>query len=293
MKIRMFLPVMLIAYLLACCISCAKEEGNTTPEERLPFTDTVTFSVSPVRLNLFEKTDYAIYKKDKNGDRINITYNLMTQLDSLIWDTPEVFYDVCNIDKMIVSREQSYYLPGTYKTVISLYRDSSMILTESVEVTVELVGDFLGIDWEEDALLSNRYNYVSNVKNFTLGLSYIQDEVAPLALLGYWINNYNGREEHLAQLASIRPFFYDYITLLYGKSAFLYEGDDLSQSPLHTEYEKRFSYPLEELFPDISYFPLAIWDTDSSHIILIGSLPGDPGVLEISNYYVLAEPRKF
>lgn len=80
-------------------------------------------------------------------------------------------------------------------------------------------------------------------------------------------------------------FLHNYITLVYGESTLKYNGDDLKETTLWEDYNKRFKNPLTiETYPGYKdKYPVEIWDTPSSYICLFAVQDGF--------YYVIAEPR--
>ncbi|MDR0431550.1 MAG: hypothetical protein LBH58_13910 [Tannerellaceae bacterium] len=294
MKNSPFSPITTIVAIIGISIlavSCEKNE--TDVPERPAFEDALFLSVSNQQVGLFEQLSFDIKTLQKDNEKGGLAYYLGTHLDSVKWELPDILDESYTGVKMPVKHLQCFYLPGKYKARITGYRDSLAISSDSVELEVKPSGDFLGIEWanEEDATMRN-FKFVSLVKGFTLNLTYTLTE-EPYILLSYRINNYLGREEYKEEMAAVRPFLHHYITSLYGECRFNYEGEDITQSPLKKEYEKRFL----NTFADSSgsepyYYPLAIWDTPACHVALIGSAPSQTGEISISYYKVIAEPLK-
>lgn len=81
-----------------------------------------------------------------------------------------------------------------------------------------------------------------------------------------------------------RSFWHSYITLIYGESIFKYEGEDVRQTTLWEEYNKRFKNKLVETYPAYGEkYPVEIWETQTTSICLYSLYTGW--------YYVLAEPN--
>jgi hypothetical protein len=272
--------------------SCAEEEGNSTVDVNRPlFEDTLVLTASAKTLGLFDAMSFNIKTNRKDNEKGGLAYYLGERLDSVVWQLPGIFNDVYTGYRMPIGMEQRFYLPGTYETKVTAYRDSVVVGRDSVKVEVTLTGDFLGINWDIDEEVTSRsFDFVSPVQGFSLTLFHSVSEM-PYMLLSYKINNYPGRDRYKTEIAATRSFFYDYITTLYGKSVAVYEGEDVTQSPLTGEYAKRFTNTLNGSVTDnIPYYPLALWETPACYIALIASAPSTSGDIFISYYKIIAEP---
>ncbi|WP_165022281.1 hypothetical protein [Dysgonomonas sp. ZJ279] len=98
------------------------------------------------------------------------------------------------------------------------------------------------------------------------------------------IESYDEERRKEAHLMT-RSFFHEYITLIYGKSILIYEGNDIEKTILFDEYNKRFKNPIDKVYPRFSdACPVEIWETPSSYICMFASASQ-------SWYNVIAEPR--
>ncbi|WP_029905389.1 hypothetical protein [Prevotella sp. 10(H)] len=85
--------------------------------------------------------------------------------------------------------------------------------------------------------------------------------------------------------ALTESFFHEYITLIYGKSIARYEGEDVRETTLWDEYNKRFKNKLgDNIYPRYNEkYPVEIWETPTSNICLYA--------IYRNRYYIVAEPR--
>lgn len=80
-------------------------------------------------------------------------------------------------------------------------------------------------------------------------------------------------------------FWHSYITLIYGPSISKYDGEDVRETNLWSEYNKRFKNKLENIYPlSLDKYPIEIWETETSYICMYAPYN--------SFYYVMAEPRR-
>lgn len=291
------LSPLILVFISICIIvgSCAKEEGSDPLEvERPAFEDTLVFTASAQTLGLFENITFDIKTNQKDNEKGGLAYYIGTRLDSVIWELPGIFNETYVGNRMPISLEQSFYLPGKYQAKVTGYRDSLAVSKDSAVVEIKLDGDFIGINWdiEDEEITSRSFKFVSLAKGFTLELFHSLTE-SPYMLLSYKINDYSGRDKYKEEIDATRPFFYNYITTLYGESASNYDGTDVTKTPLGNEYAERFKNTLTGSATDsIPYYPLALWDTPACHIALIGSAPSASGEISISYYKIIAEPIK-
>jgi hypothetical protein len=274
--------------------SCAKEEGSSPVNADRPlFNDTLVLTASAKTLELFNTMSFSIKTNQKDNEKGGLAYYLGERLDSVVWQLPGIFNEVYTGYRMPIGLEQRFYLPGTYEAKVMAYRDSVVVGRDSARVEVTLTGDFLGINWDiDEEATSMSFTFVSSVRGFSLTLFHSISET-PYMLLSYKVDSYPGRDKYKEEIAATRSFFYDYITTLYGESIAAYEGEDVTQSPLIDEYAERFTNTLNGSVTDnIPYFPLALWETPTCHIALIGSVPSTSGDIFVSYYKIIAEPVK-
>jgi hypothetical protein len=274
--------------------SCAQEGGGEPAGADRPlFEDALVLTASVETVGLFDAMSFDIKTDRKDNEKGGLAYYLGERLDSVVWQLPGIFNEVYRGYRMPIRLEQRFYLPGTYVTKVTAYRDSLVVGRDSVRVEVKLTGDFLGINWDmEEELASRAFDFVSLAGGFTLSLFHSVSET-PYMLLSYKINNYPGRDKYKEEIAATRSFLYDYITALYGGSEAVYAGEDVTQSPLAGKYAERFTNTLNGSVTDnIPYYPLALWEAPACHIALIGSAPSTSGDISISYYKIIAEPVK-
>jgi hypothetical protein len=274
--------------------SCAKEEGSSAVDANRPlFEDALVLTASVKTLGLFNAMSFNIKTDQKDNEKGGLAYYLGERLDSVVWQLPGIFNEAYTGYRMPIGLEQRFYLPGIYETKVMAYRDSMVVGRDSVRVEVMLTGDFLGLNWDiDEEATQESFDFVSSVRGFSLTLFHSVSET-PYMLLSYKVNNYPGRDRYKEEIAATRSFFYDYITTLYGESIAVYEGEDVTQSPLTGEYAERFANTLNGSVTDnIPYYPLALWETPACNIALIASTPSTSGDIFISYYKIIAEPVK-
>jgi hypothetical protein len=291
---RNFLLFFIVGFIGMFAASCAQEEAGVAVDNRPLFEDALVLSASVETVGLFDAMSFDIKTSQKDNGKGGLAYYLGERLDSVVWQLPGVFNEVYTGYRMQIRLEQRFYLPGTYVTKVTAYRDSLVAGRDSVRVEVKLTGDFLGINWgtEEEEPVPRSFDFVSLTEGFTLTLFLSVSEM-PYMLLSYKINNYPGREKYKEGIAATRSFLYDYITALYGESEAVYAGEDVTQSPLAGKYAERFANVLNGPATDNTpYYPLALWEAPASHIALIGSAPSTSGDISVSYYKIIAEPVK-
>jgi hypothetical protein len=274
--------------------SCAQEEGSSPVYTDRPlFEDVLVLTASAKTLGLFDAMSFSIKTDRKDNEKGGLAYYLGERLDSVVWQLPGIFNEVYTGYRMPIGMEQRFYLPGTYEAKVTAYRDSVVAGRDSVKVEVALTGDFLGLNWDiDEEATPESFDFVSPARGFSLTLFRSVSET-PYMLLSYKINNYPGRDRYKAEIAATRSFFYDYITTLYGESIAVYEGEDVTQSPLTGAYAERFANTLNGPVTDnVSYYPLALWETPACSVALIASAPPTSGDIFISYYKIIAEPVK-
>ena len=257
-----------------------------------PF-DTIVLTLNLSKENIRLKYDSIFWIGDGQANE-----PLFNSLDSTI---------IINNQYVALKKSVTDYRIGKHKVYIKTYKHKIASLADSIEFEVRYpTGDFLSFKWSEkkaEYLFFNP-NLTQEYKNFGTYLELIKSfdsKNYPTARLEFWgwcsvVNSDKSGQTNLdllyntqAKRNTIRQFYHNYITEIYGKSTFLYE-DSISQSPLRSEYEKRFKYQIRSVEPFADY-PLEIWDTPTAHIALISM--GDDDYSDSNWYKVIAEPRKF
>jgi hypothetical protein len=281
--------------------SCNDQNKEITVSKNLKITasklviepfDTIVLTLNLSKEDLKLKYDSIFWIGD--GDASNPVWN---SLDSAI---------IINNQYFALKKCVTDYRIGKHKVYIKTYKNNIALISDSIVFEVSSPkGDFLSFKWDskKEEYLFFTPNMTQEYKNFGTYLELIKTYNSnnyPTARFEFWGWNTNFNSDISGQVNldklydtpaernTIRQFYHNYITEIYGKSTLLYEGI-ISQSPLRQEYEKRFNYKIgsEEHFAD---YPLEIWDTQTAHIALI-SMGNDSNN---SNWYkVIAEPRKF
>lgn len=282
--------------------SCNDQNKEITVSKNLKITASKLyiqpFDTVVLRLNLTKediKLNYDSIFWIGDGDAANPIWN---ELDSGF---------VINDRYFAVKKCVTDYRIGKHKVYIKTYKNKIATLSDSIVFEVgSPMGDFLSFKWDvkKDEYLYFTPNLTQAHKNFGTYLWLIKtfdSDKYPYVRFEFFgwcsiVNSDNSGKVGLdnlydtkAERNTIRQFYHNYITELYGKSTFLYE-DSISQSPLRKEYEKRFKYKLGSVKPSADY-PLEIWDTPKAHIALISI--GDDDYINTNWYKVIAEPRKF
>lgn len=251
-------------------------EGNETPEEK-PYAK-VSLEASKSMINIYEWTKISI----------SLDYSSMVSHDSVVWELPGIYTHVSKDGSFLYSMSQTFNLPGHYKFSATAFKNGEVLASDTAFIEVTDRRDFLGINWNStESIKKGELHFNSEVEGYYLPQEFNASE-NPYNILHFVPDNFN--YEELAPKS--RKLFYDYITDLYEKAKFTYEGTDVSQSPLTDEYNNRFVHPLGIIYGDgFEYYPLAIWETSKSNIALIAyySPTYDESIIE---YLIIAEPRR-
>lgn len=254
-----------------------------TPDETTP---KFSFTASKGSVNLFEGSNLFLTSKNNGGNDYGGSFLLSFYYDSVQWLIPGIEKYTATASRFRISTEQVFALPGEYKVTVIGFKDGKAVEKDSVRIHVAEPRDFLGISWK--TIVDTAYiTFENTLDNYILNLS-CSSKNYPHALLKYRGVKITTDEEREKSRKTSRPFFYNYITTLYGESKFRFEGDDISLSPLADTYHARFKTPLNEIYGEV---PVAIWETQTSYIALIGKkdslLEGD----SYFYYWVIAEPK--
>lgn len=148
------------------------------------------------------------------------------------------------------------------------------------------VKDFLAISWDNDEMWKNDKKFLRVGEDIYFGLSYARyyekDNFKGnlYGMLEYELPNFltiiaydMDVKYWMKRYAESHEFLTNYISKLYGECVFEYNGSDITKTNLADEYNKRFGVPLNEILGHASFeslYPVAIWDTDTSHMALVG-----------------------
>ncbi|MDD4993694.1 MAG: hypothetical protein PHR83_15840 [Paludibacter sp.] len=292
----------LILPLLLMFSSCNDQNNDIIVEKNLKITASKL---------VVEPFDTIVLKLNLSTEDIRSKYDSIFwigdgQAANPIWNSLDSIVQINNQDFALKKCVTDYRI-GKHKVYIKTYKNKIATLSDSIEFTVtNPKGDFLSFKWnlKKDEYLYFADNLTQENKKFGVYLWLIKSfdsNKYPSVRFEFFgwsinINSDHSGEDNLEKLYdtreernTIRQFYHNYITGIYGKSTFLYE-DSISQSPLRPEYEKRFKYIIRSE-PPFADYPLEIWDTPTAHIALI-SIGSDD--YNSSNWYrVIAEPRKF
>lgn len=274
-----------LALIFTGFISCSNDDndyngddnkGNEIPEEK-PYAK-VSLKASKSMVNIYQWTEISI----------SLDYSSKVSHDSVVWDLPGIYTHVSKDGSFLYSMSQTFNLPGHYKFSATAFKNGEVLASDTAFIEVTDRRDFLGIDWNStESIKKGDLHFNSEVEGYYLPQEFNAGE-KPYSILHFVPDNFN--YEELAPKS--RKLFYDYITNLYGKAKFTYEGTDVSQSPLTDEYNNSFVHPLDIIYGDgFEYYPLAIWETSKSNIALIAYY--SPIYDEsITKYLIIAEPKR-
>lgn len=279
MKRHTLLIIMALTFILSSCES--DETEPEIPNQPVPQSEIPTFNVAATkqRVNLFEGS--IVYLTTANYDG-NIA-RLHAYYDSIRWVIPNIYTSLSICSNFTISWGQVFILPGNYQITATGYKDNEIVTQSSLDIEVGEPRDFLGIDWK-NAKDTTLLSFFNTVENYALDLSY-SSENYPLATLNRSIIKIKTDKEWIENSKAARIQLSDYITQLYGKSKFRFEGEDISQSPLLPEYNTRFKNPMKN-----KYLPIEIWETKTSRFALIGTTMHFLPEGNLNHYQVVAEP---
>lgn len=289
MKRYFYFAYILMVTILLLFNSCSNNDNNDPPividEEKL------ALATDKLELNVLEVT--SIRPKGYSG-----IFALFDRFDSIRWGIPGTNEEryIAKQNSLTGNISVGFCLPGIYNAVISGYKDGKIAQSDTLIFKCYIDGDFLSIKWNDNkkpgTYCIGGHNNVT--ENYQLTLIHIKGE-NPYAQLEYKVGSFprpDPNADPIKQRTESRKLFDDYITKLYGNPTYSYEGDDFVHTPYLSEYDKRFTVALDGLGLGITYAPVTIWDTDKSHIVLLGAV--DNKKQESYPYYtVIAEPRKF
>jgi len=302
MRSKLACVIYLILPLILFFSSCVDQNKDILAEKNLKITASTL---------VIEPFDTIVLKLNLSKEEIRLKYDsifwigdgqannpLFTSLDSII---------IINNQYVALKKSVTDYRIGKHKVYIKTYKNNIASFSDSIEFEVRTpTGDFLSFKWN---VKTSEYLYFNpsltqEYKNFGTYLSLVKSfdsDKYPSVRFEFagWstnINSDNSGRDSLVMLYdtreernTIRQFYHNYITEIYGKSTLLYEGV-ISLSTLRPEYEKRFKTKIGSVEPFADY-PLELWDTPTAHIALISI--GKDDATNSNWYKVIAEPRKF
>lgn len=256
----------------------------TLPEKEAP---KFSLTASKNIINLFEGSRLSLNRAEQNGLNL-LDLSLSVYYDSVLWIIPDIYKHKSTQSGFRLGHEQVFSLPGKYTVSVLGFKNGQIEHKDSVKIEVAEPKDFLGIDWKTatDTLF---VSFENDAHNYYLNLSYSSKEY-PHALLKYYGIRVHTDKEWIKSREESRNFLFEYITQLYGKSTFRFDGANISDSPLISEYNLRFRTPLIDIDKKKS-IPIAIWETSTSNIALIGK--NNFEIEDHPNFYeVIAEPKQ-
>lgn len=266
--------------------SCSNDDddtllpGENEPELEIGYAN-IKAEASKININVFEGT--WIGRSFNYPDKDKYIY---VEYDSVVMDIQDMSSHVYKKDRGgTIKVMQGYYMPGTHKTIVKCYAGGEIKKSDSISVNVHIKGDFLNVKWSDEAQTYHPSTSLNH--NFYLELQYVKTNT-PFALLRYTVAHHNTIEDIYRECAKGRKFFTDYMTALYKKPVYLYEGEDVAQTNLMEEYAKRFDNTSNISGIIGQPLPIAIWDTPEAHVAIIAHKRAENAVL----YYIIAEPRK-
>ncbi len=275
---------LLSLFLLMGAIACSDsgDDDRTNPngsKDPTPYME-IKLQAQPDALNLYNWSEVRIFLEQHHG---GISY------DSIVWDMPGVFRHVSTSSSYLWMQGLMFSLPGKYTMNATAYHNGDTVSVGSTAITVsENLGDFLGLNWwRTEDIARGDAHFSPSMENYSFFLQYVAEY--PYALLEFIVDAKDDKtysETH----ASERKLLSDYITQLYGNAKEIYEGTDITQTPLTDEYNSLFRKKLDDIYTGIQYYPLSIWQTNQSNIALITfeKKEGRSGTI----FAVIAEPNR-
>lgn len=272
--------------------SCSSDEPEIIPKpipEPEQEIDHIRMNAYPNVVDLFELSEIKI-STQKIEDYLTLVFYLQYQFDSIKWDMPDIFTNISKDGKVLTSVGQSFCLPGKYKMAASGYKDGKIISTDTAYIQVVNNKDFMGLNWKDNNKEKEFFNYISKVGNFYMPFTYCWENTE-YALIEY--RPYDINKETNLIYAKGRVYLSDLMTELYGEANLRYDGEDILKSPLALEYQNKFKTSLEDLRNSQYYktIPLAIWETPSTYIALIGIKDIREDGYADQSFKIIAEPR--
>lgn len=310
----------LYAYLVIFCLglgffACSNDDGEADEIDNVKqYPVDIKLISEKSKIEPFERLKVSL---DMEEDDIRASY------DSIVWIANGVAYGFFDNkwrdDDDLKDRSISDYKLGKHKVYVKGYKNSILLSEDSIEYEVKKpTGDFLSLNFksrkENDefsvrtGLTPINYPETGGIGGVDVRLNHIAKKISTskeefnseYMVLDYlpWasyssdhprkdlsIDNEEKEARFQKERAATRTLFHDLITEMYGKSNYIYEGEDVRQTDLWDEYNKRFKNKLDETsYPwyDERY-PVEIWITPTANICLYSVYRGW--------YYVVAEPR--
>ncbi|WP_293888663.1 MULTISPECIES: hypothetical protein [unclassified Sphingobacterium] len=283
----MFKYLSLLAFSLLLMASCSDKYNELDTDEEIP---KESFTMMPLRLetdvktaNIFNMVVFTM--KDSSIDELTEWIGLpikYSDLDSLFWEVEGNPNRVKLLTKGTGSFSLKsewghyFYLPGTYKTYLSGYKDNNRVVRDSTYIKINANADFLNVDWNRIDNINQNTGYTNNgtlgyqfrILNRKSGNTFYSGLRVAFDSIDYTQNIINlGNKERDALSA--------YMTKLYGKANF--EGD---KELLSEQFKQLFKADVAK--DEV----LKIWKTPKSNMALL-HLKNDED--EAFSYWVHAE----
>lgn len=284
----MFNYLSLLAFSFLLMASCSDKYNELDTDEEIP---KESLTMMPLRLetdvktaNIFNMVVFTM--KDSTIDELKEWIGLpvkYSELDSLFWEVEGSPSRVNLLAKGTGSLSLKsawghyFYLPGTYKTYLSGYKDNKRVVRDSTYIKINANADFLNVDWNRIDNINQNTGYTTNgtlgyqfrILNRKSGNTVYSGLTVAFDSIDYRQNIINlGKKERDALSA--------YMTKLYGNANF--EGD---KELLSEQFKQLFKADVAK--DEV----LKIWKTPKSNIALL-HLKNDED--EAFSYWVHAEP---
>lgn len=289
----LYLLILIIGFglLYASCSSDDPEviipESEPTPEKEI---DHLQMNAYPNVVDLFELSEFRISTK-KVDHSISIGFYIEALFDSVKWNMPDVFTNLSNKNHGLMSVGYGFCLPGQYKMAVSGYRDGKVVSTDTAYVQVVNNKDFMGLNWKDEQNKEKRfYDQRLEKDSARVHLSY-QWQDTEYALVQYRPGP--DVKNHKDIFLKGRSYLFNLMGKIYGEPVLQYQDENILLSPLVAEYQSRFETPLQsiESLGNYTTMPLAIWETPSTYIALIGTKHKGEGTYIDEYFELIAEPR--
>ncbi|MDU1891287.1 MAG: hypothetical protein E6767_11405 [Dysgonomonas sp.] len=217
------------------------------------------------------------------------------------------------------------YKIGKHKACVFGYKDGIIVSKDSIEYSVkQTVRDFLELKWGQNTI-NQHFTYTTGITptKFLSGNAFQCKKGGVCLNLSHWVeekneyatfhlmpwsssssiknskikslpnindfdwHNESERGDHTERYQIEYEFLHNYIVEYHGEPQYVYEGNDITQTTLMEEYNKRFRTKIKS-----SFYPEEIWVTSNSVICLLRANNYMGGVNEKGICEIIAEPRK-
>lgn len=303
MNIKHLSCIFLCAFVLSLFSACSEKE---VPEE-LP----------QVKIKLIAENN-KIAPLEKLALTVSPGLDVLSHhFDSLVWDAKGTYWDgIVYIGGGNPKGPNDFYFTdyefGKHSIRVNAYKDGKIVDQDAIDYEViKPSGDFLNVKWGEENQLGSadtyrtfakpvvgseyeEYTYISLSLYYAVDKNYailkfepthvISRGLPDIESIDWFDDNYS---EGTTQRGKFEyEFLHEFLVGIYGVPKFVYEGNDVTQTTLFEEYNKRFTYN-----NDSKLYPVEIWDTPTSSICLMTYVSHIRGEKVKSFCWAIAQPK--